>query len=583
MNEGEGADTFLQVQHGKTPTPDDGGCEPPWWKNAVIYQLYVRSFSDANGDGAGDLAGVIERLRYLKNLGVDGIWFNPFYPSPQNDHGYDVSDYMNVEPSYGSLEVFRSMMAEARGLGLRIIMDIVPNHCSIEHPWFQEAIASAAGSKARERFYFADGRGEGGENPPNDWRSVFGGSAWTRTFDGDGTPGQWYLHSFIPEQPDLRGDHPEVASHINDVFRFWFDEGVDGFRFDAVGYVGKEPGLPDATEAPEGTAPENAWQYNRHTINHPKIFPIIKNWRETFDNYERQSGRTLVSIAEAYTPRAPHNLLQYVGAERFHQAFTFDLVLEPWDAECFANVIKLNHQELSKRTTPPAWTLNNHDAQRTTTRYGRQDATTFYSSNTMVNSTAPVDAELGVRRSRAAAMLMLSLPGSAYIYMGEELGLEEVLDIPDGRRQDPLFFRSGGVSAGRDGCRIPFPWNEDPSTGYGFTKTGVEPWLPQPSWWGKYAASRQESDEESTLSLYKKILRLRPVLISQGDEIDIERRGDILLIRRGAALVATNFSKNPSYLNLGSNHELLLSSTTGGILQDGSLQGDTCAWFLLKE
>lgn len=276
-----------------------------WWRNAVVYQLYVRSFADTNGDGAGDLDGIISRLDYLKLLGIDAIWLNPCYPSPQRDHGYDISNYFDIEPSYGSLETFDELVREANSRGIRILMDVVPNHCSSEHAWFKAALASKPGSPERARFYFADGRGDGGNLPPNDWQSIFTGAAWTRTTNADGTPGQWYLHTFAAEQPDLRCDHPEVLEHFREMFRFWFDRGVDGFRVDAIIVMGKEHGLPDATPAPAGTPPEDAWQFNRHTINHPSLFPIVAEWRKVFDDYQHDNSRVLVSVSEAYTPPTP--------------------------------------------------------------------------------------------------------------------------------------------------------------------------------------------------------------------------------------------------------------------------------------
>ena len=554
-----------------------------WWRNAVVYQLYVRSFADTNGDGAGDLRGIISKLDYLESLGIDAVWLNPCYPSPQHDHGYDISDYFDIEPSYGSLEVFDELIREANQRGIRILMDVVPNHCSSEHAWFKAALASNEGSPERARFYFADGRGDGGHLPPNDWQSVFTGAAWTRTTNADGTPGQWYLHTFASQQPDLRCDHPEVLEHFREMFRFWFDRGVDGFRVDAIIVMGKEPGLPDATPAPRGTSPEDAWQFNKHTINHSSLFPIVAEWRKVFDTYQREHSRALVSVSEAYTPRAPQNLLRYVGESRFHQSFTFDLLLEPWNAQTMEAAIRTNYEALKSNGSSYTWTLNNHDSHRVVTRYARDDAHEWYSGNNLLNSSAGLDLELGLRRARAALLLMLALPGCTYLYMGEELGLPEVLDLPADRREDPIFIRSRGEQLGRDGCRVPMPWSNDPSDGYGFTSRGTATWLPQPTDWGRHAADRQSADPESTLSLYRAALATRPRFVGEGDSLIIDRHGDLLLLHRGRAVAAVNFGVSsvvlPSH-HLPSGAQVLLTSVPGALSEGGRLAGNAAAWFI---
>lgn len=517
-----------------------------WWRNAVIYQLYVRSFGDDNGDGAGDLHGIISRLDYLERLGIDGIWLNPCYPSPQHDHGYDVSDYFDIEPSYGTLQTFDELVEKANARGIRIMMDVVPNHCSNEHAWFKAALATPRGSAERARFYFVDGKGKNGEIPPNNWKAVFGGSAWSRIVEPDGAPGQWYLHTFTPQQPDLRADHPDVLAHFRDMFRFWFDRGVDGFRVDAIMVMGKEPGLPDATEAPAGTLPEDTWQFNRHTIHHPSLFPVIAQWRKVFDDYQREHSRVLVSVSEAYTPRKPENLLRYIGPQTFHQSFTFDLLLEPWSAEHMSRVIESNYAALHDAGVSFTWTMNNHDVQRVVTRFGRADAREFYTGNNLINSHAAVDLALGTRRARAALMLMLALPGCTYLYMGEELGLPEVLDLPDTRREDPLFARTNGELIGRDGCRVPMPWTSSAAHSFGFSSRESSSWLPQPSDWGRYSVEAQENDPSSMLAFYRAALALRPTFVAQGDRITLERRGDLLVLSRGRAGCAINFGSSPT-------------------------------------
>ncbi len=519
-----------------------------WWRNAVIYQLYIRSFSDSNGDGAGDLQGILDRLDYLEQLGVDGVWLNPCYPSPQHDHGYDVSNYFDIEPAYGSLAVFNEFVKQANSRGIRVMMDVVPNHCSSEHAWFREALAAGPGSAARERFYFADGKGDDGSEPPNDWKSVFCGSAWTRISEPDGSPGQWYLHTFDSHQPDLRANHPDVVAHFQDMFRFWFDRGVDGFRVDAIIVMGKEPGLPDATPAPNGTPPDDTWRFNTHTINHPSLFPIVTQWRKVFDDYQREHSRVLVSVSEAYTPRTPGNLLRYIGNDSFHQSFTFDLLLEPWNASAMEHAIRSNYDTLRRAGQSYTWTLNNHDTHRVVTRFGRVDAHEFYSGNNLLNSSAPIDLQLGEDRARAALMMMLALPGCTYLYMGEELGLPEVLDLPNDRRQDPLFRRSGGQQLGRDGCRVPMPWTQSPINSFGFGNNDVPSWLPQPPEWGNYAVNHQDQDPNSMLNLYRAALRLRSLFVAAGDHMEISRHHDVLFLHRGSTLAVVNFGSRATEL-----------------------------------
>lgn len=567
---------------------DDTTPGKEWWRNAVVYQLYIRSFADTNGDGAGDLQGIIDKLDYLESLHIDAIWLNPCYPSPQHDHGYDVSDYFSIEPAYGTLAVFDELVTKANARGIRILMDVVPNHCSQDHVWFQAALASPPGSAERARFYFADGRGDSGDIPPNDWQSVFTGCAWTRTTNADGSPGQWYLHTFASQQPDLRCDHPEVLAHFNDMFRFWFDRGVDGFRVDAIIVMGKEQGLPNATPVPAGVLPEDAWQFNRHTINHPSLFPIVAEWRKTFDDYQREHSRVLVSVSEAYTPRTPQNLLRYIGDGRFHQSFTFDLLLEPWNARAMEQAIRTNYKTLKAAGASYTWTLNNHDSHRIVTRYGRVDADEFYSGNNLMNSSGAIDIALGTLRARAALLMMLALPGSAYLYMGEELGLPEVLDLPNERREDPIFHRSHGAQIGRDGCRIPMPWTNDAATGFGFTTTNIDPWLPPPADWDTYSVQTQNDDPESMLNLYRAALQLRPLFMSAEDHLEITAQGHLLVLQRGHVLVLVNFGMQPIGLshdfgpaNMGlGKHTAVLTSSTGALSTAGKLSGNSCAWLV---
>ena len=370
--------------------------------------------------------GLRSRLPYIAELGVDAIWLNPCYPSPQRDHGYDVADYFDIEPAYGTLETFDRLVASAAEHGIKVLMDVVPNHCSDQHTWFVDALAAGPGSTERDRFYFRDGRGPDGAQPPNDWTAIFGGSAWTRVTEPDGRPGQWYLGAFTPHQPDFSWDNAEVIDHFDRMLRFWFDRGVEGFRADAVTVLGKAEGLPDlGREVPFG-------QVVDHFNLHPSGHRAWKRWRQVVDAYNADHpDRDVFLIAEAYTPGRPDEFRRYVTDDEFHQGFSFDLTLSSWHQPTMRTAVEESVQLLDDGIVP-AWTLNNHDVQRSVTRYGRADATAprDFTVGNLVSSGAAVDLEVGTRRARAAEMLLLALPGSVFLYAGEELGLPEVLDLP---------------------------------------------------------------------------------------------------------------------------------------------------------
>lgn len=530
-----------------------GAAAAPWWRDAVVYQVYVRSFADADGDGVGDLAGIIEHLDHLEDLGVDAIWLTPCYPSPQLDHGYDVADYFDVEPMYGDLGTFDRLVAEARRRSIRVLMDVVPNHCSSQHGWFRAALAAAPGSPERARFYFRDGRGPHGDLPPNNWRSVFGGSTWTRVTEADGTPGQWYLHTFSPWQPDFDWSCPDVPAMFDAMLTFWFDRGVEGFRVDAVAVVGKAPDLPDAPPVPEGTAENDAWSHNPYTVFWPTAHDHWRDWRRLLERYEADHpGRELVTVSEAYTPDRPDILLQYVNDDEFHQSFCFDLMLAPWRVDTLRATIEPVYDTLTAAGAPLTWTINNHDTQRSVTRYGRADATELssWTKNNLVYTGTPVDLALGARRARAAIVLAAALPGSLYLFQGEELGLPEVLDLPDSVRQDPIFFRTEGREIGRDGCRVPLPWTDDPRTSFGFSGTRHEgpgaPWLPQPDTWGAYAAEAQQDDPSSMLTLYRRLMAARRGVLDPDARLEWwdATHPDLLAFRRGDVVVAVNVGEH---------------------------------------
>jgi alpha-glucosidase len=464
----------------------------------------VRSFADGNGDGIGDLAGVRAHLSYLAGLGIDAIWFNPWYPSPMSDAGYDISDYRDIEPAFGALADADAVIAEAHALGIRIIIDIVPNHASDQHPWFQAALAAAPGSPEREQFWFRPGRGEHGELPPNGWQSIFGGPAWTRVTNQGGSAGEWYLHLFAPEQPDFNWANPVVRAEFEDVLRFWFDRGADGVRIDSAGLLTKDPALPDvAADAPPG--PSHPFS------DRDDVHEIYKSWRALADEY---SGRVL--IGEIWIPDAAR-LARYVSPGELHTVFNFPYLSCPWDAVQLRAVIDHSLALNLAAGAPATWVLSNHDVDRIVSRLGRPD-TAFSLAERPYFHSLPVDLALGTRRARAAALLTLALPGSVYIYQGEELGLGEVQDIPDERRQDPIWPRTGGADPGRDGSRVPLPWsgNEPP---FGFSPPGAAaaPWLPQPKEWRDLTVAAETANPESVLQLYREALRIRRSDAAFGD------------------------------------------------------------------
>jgi len=529
---------------------------PPWWRTAVIYQVYLRSFADSDGDGIGDLAGVRSRLAYIAALGVDAIWLNPFYPSPQADAGYDVADYRNVDPVFGTLDDFNEIVGTAHDLGLRVIIDLVPNHTSSEHPWFQAALAGAPGGTERAHYIFREGRAPGGDEAPNDWQSVFGGPAWTRVAQSPsgslsrvaGPDGQWYLHLFAPEQPDLDWANDEVREEFDSILRFWLDRGVDGFRIDVAHGLAKDPALPDLADRFEaaGPAKEGHPYWDRDEVHE-----IYRAWRRTSDCYPGE----IMFVGEAWVA-SPRRLARYVRPDELHTAFNFDFLLAPWDADALRRAIDGSIAAVTGVGAPPTWVLSNHDVVRHVTRYG--------------------GGELGSRRARAAALLMLALPGAAYVYQGEELGLPEVTDLPDEVRRDPTFDRSGGTERGRDGCRVPLPWSgQEPPFGFG---SSGEPWLPQPDNWARLTVEVQEADASSMLSLYRQGLRLRKLLGGHGPLVWIGAGGPVLAFSRDPGFTCVvNFGEEPVAPPGVGGRALLVS---GPLAADGRVPADTTAWYL---
>jgi alpha-glucosidase len=537
-----------------------------WWRSAAIYQVYPRSFADGNGDGIGDLAGIRARLGYLHDLGVDAIWFSPWFPSPMADAGYDVSDYRDIDPAFGTLAEAELLISEAHALGIRIIIDVVPNHCSNAHPWFVEALAAGPGSAVRDLFWFRPGRGEDGELAPNNWRSIFGGPAWTRTTNADGTPGEWYLHLFAPEQPDFNWCNPKVREEFEDILRFWFGRGVDGVRIDSVAVVMKEPTLADYDHA----NPPTPHPYE----DRDEVHAIYQGWRVVADSYPEP--RAL--IGEIWLPD-PERFALYLRPNEIHTAFNFDFLASTWDAREFRRTIDATLAAHAPVGAPATWVLSNHDVTRHVTRYGRVDTTfTHDPAHRQRQHGSFSDFAVGTRRARAATLLSLALPGSVYIYQGEELGLWEVEDIPDAARQDPMFARSNGANPGRDGCRVPLPWGGDePPFDFSPGGTTAQPWLPQPAAWRDFTAAVESGDPTSMLELYRSALRIRHAEPTLGDGplTWLDSPPGVLAFARGERFACVvNLSGAP--VALPEHHEVLLAS--GPLADAGGLPTDTAVW-----
>jgi len=528
-----------------------------WWKEAVVYQVYIRSFADADGDGIGDLRGITSRLPYLRDLGVDALWITPFYRSPQKDHGYDVADHTDVDPLFGTLDDADAMITRAHDLGLRVIVDLVPNHTSDRHEWFQAALAAPPGSPERARYLFRDGKGRDHSRPPNNWRSVFGGLAWTRVTEADGRPGPWYLHLFDPSQPDLDWRNPEVGDMFGEVLRFWLDRGVDGFRIDVAHGLYKAADLRDQDRPRVEPDPSDQGRSMVERVlrdepmwDQPEVHDVYRRWRKVLEEYAGRGplGGDRIGVAEAWTQTAA-SMAEFVRADELHQAFNFGWLGTAWSADDFARVITSSIAALATaHAAPPTWVLSNHDVVRHPTRYGG----------------GPV----GLARGRAATLVMLALPGSAYLYQGEELGLEQV-DVPPEARQDPSWFRTG--EPGRDGCRVPLPWAGD-APPYGFGPGSSQPWIPQPDDWADLTVAAQERDDTSTLAFYRRALAARRTWVRGSDEACLaEAKRDVLVVRRGDVTVVLNAGRRSVRLPAG---EVLISSSPVG----DRLPPDTAVW-----
>jgi alpha-glucosidase len=550
--------------------------ERPWWRDAVTYQIYIRSYADSNGDGKGDVEGIRSRLPYLKALGVDAIWITPWFPSPQIDHGYDVADYMAIEPDYGTLANAELLIKQTHEHGIKLLVDIVPNHSSDKHVWFQSALKAAPGSHERSRYHFVDGKGLNGDLPPNNWTSIFGGPAWERVIEADGMPGQWYLHLFAVEQPDFNWDSEDVRKYFIKVLKFWLDRGVDGFRIDVAHGMVKAAGLPDIVEV--ATDSDVLAADTRPFWDQDGVHGIYREWRKVLDSYPGDR----MAVAEAWVSPASR-IARYLRPDELANSFNFDFLSSPWEPKSLRKMIDRSMEALEVVGAPSSWVFNNHDVVRSVDRFdlGLIAGTT---NTTLERQGDPrrFNLKRGTLRARAGAMLMLALPGGAYIYQGEELALPEVRDIPEDRLTDPRWAMSGHTDRGRDGCRVPIPWKSDSAGAFGFSSDPAlrpdQAWLPQSHNWGNFSVEKQEDDPSSTLTMYREALAIRHEESGLGD-------GPMTWIDAGHDVLAfSRPGKFACYVNFGEPIELPEDSTI--LLSSVSIPGtqlptDTAAWLRL--
>ena len=552
-----------------------------WWRTAVIYQIYPRSFADASGDGVGDLKGITQRLPRLQALGIDAIWCSPFFKSPQKDAGYDVSDYKDIDPLFGNLNDFDALITEATALGIKVIVDLVPNHSSDQHVLFQAALKAPEGSAERAMYVFRDGKGKNGELPPNNWPSVFGGNAWTRTTNADGTPGQWYLHIFDSTQPDFDWSNPKVADMFDDVLRFWLDRGAAGFRIDVAHGMVKRAGLPDikvinttmgGAQAEEVLTIEEL-EASTPFWGQPEVHEINKRWRKVLDEYQDRAmcGEAWIMPLE--------RMATWVRPDEYHQTFNFGYLETPWNKKKMHKVVTDSLAAFGGVGAPSTWVLSNHDVVRHVTRMSYDEGNLPPQGDGIGPDFPQPDEARGLRRGRAATAFMLGLPGGAYIYQGEELGLPEHTTLGGAYRQDPTWFRTKGERVGRDGCRVPLPWEAHSGDSLGFSANG-ESWLPQPSSYARYARDLQEGVAGSTLELYKRLLKVRKEMTMGAGEFrwapEFQDENTLAYINNGV-LVLSNFTGDPVVLPAGE----LLATTQHDLLIEGELEHDQTAWIKL--
>ena len=532
------------------------------WRTAVVYQIYPRSFADGDGDGIGDLPGITSRVPYLRSLGVDAVWLSPFYPSALADGGYDVDDHRDVDRRLGTLDDFDAMVTALHAAGIKVIVDIVPNHTSNRHAWFVQALAAGRGASERDRYIFRDGLGSGGERPPNDWESLFGGSAWAPVGDG-----QWYFHCFSTEQPDLNWESEDVRQDFRHTVRFWADRGVDGFRIDVAHGLRKNMSEP---YPPWGDIADIIRADGSHPLwDRDDVHEIYADWRRILNSYDPPR----YAVAEALVH--PARRARYASPDSLGHAFNFAMQDADWRLEDYRSVITAGLDDMIKSGSTTSWLLGCHDSPRVATRYGlpsrdERPAQQIAREWLLTDGVAPqLDRALGERRARAAIMILLALPGSIYLYQGEELGLQEVADLPREVLEDPMASRST-TEKGRDGCRVPLPWSQDgPSYGFGSQVAH----LPQPEWFRAYAVSAQEADPDSMLNLYRRALELRGNLLAGSDFGWVESQPSVLhFVRPGGVRCLTNFGAGSVPLPVG---DVLLSSAQ---LDHGRLPSDTTVW-----
>ncbi len=554
-----------------------------WWRSSVIYQIYPRSFADGNGDGMGDLKGITEKLPYLADLGVDAIWCSPFFKSPQKDAGYDVSDYKDIDPIFGDLQDFDALVSASKKLGIKVIVDLVPNHSSDQHELFQAALAAPEGSAERAMYIFRDGKGQNGELPPNNWPSVFGGNAWTRTTNADGTPGQWYLHIFDSSQPDFDWTNPAVLDMFDDVLRFWLDRGAAGFRIDVAHGMIKRAGLPDIEVIDTTMGGAKAKDEKDMTFaeieafnpywGQPEVHPIIRRWRKVLDEYDDR-----LMAAEAWLGPLDR-MAHWVRPDEYHQAFNFGYLACPWDKAEMTEVINESLRAFGKVGAPSTWVLSNHDVIRHATRFAYEPDMLPPQGDGIGPDFPQPDEAKGLRRARAASAFMLGLPGGAYIYQGEELGLPEHTTLGSAYRQDPTFARTQGKRVGRDGCRVPLPWVSNANESNGFSSTG-ESWLPQPSSYARYARDLQDGVAGSTLEVYKRVLKVRKQFnLGAGNfkwAPEFMDETTLAYINNGV-LVLANFAGDPVVIPAGE----ILATTQADLTVEGELEHDQTVWIKL--
>ena len=543
-----------------------------WWRKSVIYQIYPKSFRDHSGDGIGDLNGITEGLGALAELGVDAVWLSPFFKSPQKDGGYDVSDYCSVDPVFGTCDDFKEMASHAASLGIKTIIDLVPNHCSSEHVMFQAALTAEPGSAERDMFIFRDGKGDTGELPPNNWQSHFGGSAWTRVIESDGEAGQWYLHLFDTSQPDWNWENPAVHAEFERILRFWLDLGLSGFRVDVAHALVKKEGLPDWGGKANGKSSEGFPGYLAPMFGQDSVHDIFRSWRKILDEYPGER----ILCAEANVDPV-ERIADWVRDDEMHQAFNFHYLNCPWGAAPIRKVITDSLASFDSVGAPTTWVLSNHDKVRHTTRMAMNNKIARHGDGIGPNDPQP-ETKLGLTRGRASTLMMLALPGGVYLYQGEELGLPDNTMIAPQFRQDPTFFRTDGERIGRDGCRVPLPWT-DHNDSFGFSVTG-QSWLPQPLDWAQYSRQAQELDPDSTLNLYKTALRLRKERNLGGGSfawIPEFSDGDVVAFANGKTLVLMNMGTETATIP---NFPVIVSSE-GFAGDNGFLEADHAVWMEL--